>query len=178
LSVGEARLHQGGSEALRVVATYTDLSANSGRTAISAEPPRLPPPAECVKRERDADSPRSGILTRTEVLWPQLPGWLTGQPTGRASCEFWMRLADGEEADVRSLPSLVDMAFPVVFKIGERRSTTLELTVHVRGRPAPGWLACRADTQYVINGLHEENFEIWDSTGRLVAQSRQLQLLT
>jgi hypothetical protein len=29
----------------------------------------------------------------------------------------------------------------------------------------------------VIDGYHEEDFEIWDSAGRLVAQSRQFAVL-
>ena len=37
-------------------------------------------------------------------------------------------------------------------EIGERGSSTLELTVHVRARPAPGWLGCRVTTRYVIDG--------------------------
>jgi hypothetical protein len=53
-------------------------------------------------------------------------------------------------------------------------STTVQLTVHLRARPAPGWLACRAVTRYVAGGYHEEDFEVWDSAGTLVAQSRQL----
>jgi acyl-CoA thioesterase len=43
--------------------------------------------------------------------------------------------------------------------------------------PALGWLACRASTRHLIDGYHDEDFEIWDSTGRLVAQSRQLAVL-
>lgn len=50
-------------------------------------------------------------------------------------------------------------------------------TPHLRAHPAPGWLACRAGTRHVANGFHEEDFEIWDSTGQLVAQSRQLAML-
>ncbi len=88
-----------------------------------------------------------------------------------------MRLADGEPADTLALASLVDMTFPVVFELGEFATTTVELTVYVRARPAPGWLACRVRTNYLIDGFHEEDFEIWDSTGQLVAQSRQLQLI-
>ncbi|WP_406230008.1 hypothetical protein [Nocardia sp. NBC_01009] len=49
--------------------------------------------------------------------------------------------------------------------------------MHIRHRPAPGWLACRVHTNYLIDGFHEEDFEIWDSTGSLVAQSRQLALI-
>ena len=44
--------------------------------------------------------------------------------------------------------------------------------MHVRARPAPGWLACRVRTRFVIDGYHEEDFEIWDSAGRLVPPAR------
>lgn len=71
----------------------------------------------------------------------------------------------------------VAAAAPVVLDLGEAGSSTVELTVHVRARPAPGWLACRSTTRFVAGGFHEEDFEIWDSTGALVAQSRQLALL-
>jgi hypothetical protein len=83
----------------------------------------------------------------------------------------------GRPPDTLALPSLVDAVWPAVLDIGARGSSTLELTVHVRARPAPGWLACRVVTRYVTTGYHEEDFEVWDSSGRLVAQSRQLAVL-
>ena len=46
-----------------------------------------------------------------------------------------------------------------------------------RARPAPGWLAGRSTMRFVVGGFHEEDFEIWDSTGVLGAQSHQLALL-
>jgi acyl-CoA thioesterase len=85
--------------------------------------------------------------------------------------------AGARDADTLALAVLVDMASPPVLDLGEFGSTTIELTVHVRGRPAPGWLACRARTRHVIDGYHDEDFEIWDAKGQLVAQSRQLALL-
>ncbi|MGH2736311.1 MAG: thioesterase family protein, partial [Actinomycetota bacterium] len=91
--------------------------------------------------------------------------------------EFWMRFKEGRPADLLSLPMLVDAAAPAVLEIGEIGSSTMELTVHLRARPAPGWLACRVTTRHVIGGYHEEDFEIWDTEGTLVAQSRQLALL-
>jgi hypothetical protein len=54
---------------------------------------------------------------------------------------------------------------------------TLELTVHVRGVPAPGPLRCRFRNSFMQNGLFEEDGELWDSQGTLVAQSRQLALI-
>ena len=50
------------------------------------------------------------------------------------------------------------------------------MTTHVRGIPEPGWLRCRFSTRFVSGGLLEEDGEIWDESGRLVAQSRQLAL--
>ena len=108
---------------------------------------------------------------------PEVPGWARGQPGGDPSLEFWMRFKDGRDADPLALAALVDAAAPAVLDIGAAGSATIELTVHVRARPAPGWLACRATTRHVIGGYHEEDFEIWDSAGSLVAQSRQFALL-
>lgn len=88
-----------------------------------------------------------------------------------------MRFRDGREPDLLSLASLVDAAAPPVLELGEPGSATVGLTVHLRARPAPGWLACRVATRFVIGGYHEGDFEIWDSRGALVAQSRQLALL-
>ena len=64
---------------------------------------------------------------------------------------------------------------PVTFDLGMYGWTpTLELTVHVRAVPAPGWLRVVHSTRNVAGGLLEEDAEVWDSADRLVAQSRQL----
>jgi hypothetical protein len=88
-----------------------------------------------------------------------------------------MRFADGREPDLLSLPLFVDAVAPAALELGLRRMTTVELTVHLRARPAPGWLAFRTATRYLAGGYFEEDAEIWDSAGRLVAQSRQLALV-
>ena len=64
---------------------------------------------------------------------------------------------------------------PVTFDLGRPGwAPTLELTVHVRAVPAPGWLRVSHRTRNVAGGMFEEDCEVWDSAGRLVAQSRQL----
>lgn len=55
---------------------------------------------------------------------------------------------------------------------------TLELTAHVRARPAPGPLRVEAVTHHVTTGLLEEDALVHDTTGTLIVQSRQLALWT
>jgi acyl-CoA thioesterase len=85
-----------------------------------------------------------------------------------------MRLTEGGDDDTMMLPFLVDAAAAPVMELGAISSTTVELTVHIRARPTPGWFACKATTRFVIDGYHEEDFEIWTPDGTLIAQSRQL----
>jgi acyl-CoA thioesterase len=180
LSVAQARLVQDGHECLRVVANFADLAAATGRTELRNAAPGLPPPDECVASPSVPGLP--SIAKRVDFRHPTLPGWQTGRPAGRLEDVFWMRLAPDpvagdRDADTLAAAVLVDMATPPVLDLGEFGSTTIELTVHVRGRPVPGWLACRASTRHVIDGVHDEDFEMWDASGRLIAQSRQLALL-
>ncbi|NUT46348.1 MAG: thioesterase family protein, partial [Saccharothrix sp.] len=106
-------------------------------------------------------------------------GWATGRPTGAPRAEYWLRFADGRVPDTTSLAFLVDSAAPTALELGRLASATVELTVHVRARPASAWLAARAGTRHLAGGYYEEDVELWDpATGRLVAQSRQLAVLT
>ncbi|SDI87898.1 Acyl-CoA thioesterase [Frankineae bacterium MT45] len=176
LAVGEARVITGGKEVLRVVATFADLTAGAeARSVQQLDAPRLPPPMECERLHTDK-VPTLTLAQRLEFRYPALPGWVGGAPTNDASHEFWMRFADGSDADTIALPTLVDAATPPAFEIGVWQSTTVELTTYVRAIPAAGWLSARASTRYLAGGFHEEDFEIWDSEGILVAQSRQLML--
>ena len=49
---------------------------------------------------------------------------------------------------------------------------TVQLTVHFHRLPEPGtWVASRFTTRHLADGFHEEDGELWDEQGRLVAQS-------
>ena len=79
------------------------------------------------------------------------------------------------DVDPVGLPMVCDALPPVTFDLGRPGwAPTLELTVHVRAVPAPGWLKVSHRTRNVAGGMFEEDCEVWDSAGRLVAQSRQL----
>jgi acyl-CoA thioesterase len=174
VSTGEARIYQEGTELLRTTATFTALHRSHGPTTVLAHQPDLPAPEECIDPIAGSPIPDVTMTDQIEFRYPTLPGWRQDQPSGDASAAFWIRFTQGRDADPLSLPLLVDAAAPVVLELGVAGSATMQLTTHVRGRPARGWLACRVTTRFVIDGYHEEDFEIWDSTGNLVAHARQL----
>ena len=106
---------------------------------------------------------------------PDHVGWAVGEPSGRGELQAWFRLIDDREPDPIELLMVVDALPPVTMDLGMLGwAPTLELTAHVRAVPAPGWLKVRHATRNVAGGMFEEDCEVWDSAGRLVAQSRQL----
>ena len=176
---GQAGLYRDGKQVLRATAAYTDLdaaAARDGRSYAGGQPPDQPPPEQCQVLRRVIVPPIT-LVDRIEYRVAELPSWVTRTPpSGNPVYEGWMRFADGREPDLLSLPLFVDAVAPAGLELGLRRMTTVELTVHLRARPAPGWLAFRTLTRYLEGGYFEEDAEIWDSGGRLVAQSRQLAL--
>ncbi|MFD4689451.1 thioesterase family protein [Streptomyces sp. NBC_00683] len=183
LSTGEASLFQyaeDGSEIerIRVLATYGDLDGLTGDVLTSAELPAIPPREHCLG---PADGPAaipgsSAITERLDIkLDPATIGWAIGAPSGKGEMRGWFGLADGRDADPLSLLLTVDALPPTSFELGLKGWTpTIELTTHIRCRPAPGPLRVSITTRNLAGGFLEEDAEVWDSADRLVAQSRQL----
>ncbi len=118
----------------------------------------------------------SAIADRLDVrLDPATAGWAVGAPSGKGEMRGWFGLADGRDADPLSLLLAVDALPPTSFELGLKGWTpTVELTAHIRCRPAPGPLRVSITTRNLAGGFLEEDAEVWDSADRLVAQSRQL----
>ncbi len=182
MATGEARIvqeHDGRTvERVRAVATYGDLDVLTGKAEIDAPPPDLPPVEECFGRDAAPPGAMDGFsfLDRIDLrLDPASALWAVGQPSGQGTMQGWLRMADARDPDPLMLLLTLDAMPPVTFDMGlSGWAPTMELTAHVRGRPAPGWLRVRTSTRTRAGGVFEEEAEVWDSTGRLVAQSRQL----
>ncbi|MFM9366627.1 thioesterase family protein [Streptomyces sp. Da 82-17] len=185
LSNGQASLFQyeaDGTEVerIRVIASYGDLDALPDDVRTSAEPPAIPPIEQCFgPQDAPDDAPVQGSTAIAERLWlkldPATLGWALGAPSGKGEMRAWFGLADGRDADPLSLLLAVDALPPTAFELGlSGWVPTVELTVHVRCRPAPGPLRVAISTRNLAGGFLEEDAEVWDSAGRLVAQSRQL----
>lgn len=167
-----------GRALIAVLGTCGELEPSEVVEFSESRPPELPEPSRC---EALADFVGlSGFRDRVDLrLHPEDCGYLRGQPSGRPRVRGWFRLPDAEALDVFALPLGADSFPPTIFNLQVPQGwvPTLELTLHLRARPAPGWLRCAFSTRFVSGGFLEEDGELWDETGRLVAQSRQLALL-
>jgi acyl-CoA thioesterase len=173
-----ADLWQGEDHRIAVLASYGDLGALPGDVRTTAAPMDLPPREQCVSNEHAPEHIRAiaPLMDRFEMLFdPACIGWATGEPSGAGELRAWFRLADERDPDTNSLLMVCDALPPVTFDLGMFGwAPTIELTVHVRAQPAPGWLQVRHATRNFAGGMFEEDCEVWDESGRLVAQSRQL----
>jgi len=180
LATVAADLVQDGQTRLTLLSTYSDLERFEGDVRTTAVEPELPPQEECAGPE---DVPEfvlemAPMMRRFEMRFPvEQTAWVRGETRGEGHFSAWFRLHDGREPDPVALLMVLDALPPVTFDLGMVGwAPTLELTCHVRAKPAPGWLKVQHRTRNFAGGMFEEDCEVWDSTGRLVAQSRQLAL--
>jgi hypothetical protein len=112
-------------------------------------------------------------------LHPNDLGFAVGKPSGRSLMRGYFAFADSRPIDTHAVLLAADAFAPPVFNLIEVPGwvPTVELTVHVRARPAPGPLACSFEARVVQGGMFEEDGVIFDERGVLVAQSRQIGLV-
>jgi acyl-CoA thioesterase len=160
-----------------VFGDINDTDDNHSGAAIDVPAPMIPPPEECVDRAELLQGVALPIASRLDVRIPSSSA-VAGE-SNRAITEGWVQLSDGTPPTVLSLPLFADAFPPSLFaKLGSVGWVpTIELTVHVRRRPANGWIQARFECDDLVGGRMIESGTLWDRTGRVVARSRQLGLL-
>ena len=178
LSTARATLVQDGKARIEVLASFGDLAASVGvEQAISIPAPEVPPPGECIPRSGELQGIDLPLVDRLDILiHPDHAKLGSGE---RAEMAGWIRFADGRAPDPLALLLFVD-AFPPspATRLGMVGWVpTLELTTHVRRAPSPGWIRAALETTDLHKGRMVESGALWDSSGALVAQCRQLGLV-
>jgi acyl-Coa thioesterase superfamily protein/acyl-CoA thioesterase superfamily protein len=178
-ATGTATMFSGTRPVLAVLGTLGDLSQAEGPELIEGAPPELPAPEHCVRVQPAGTFPPPFMGQVDLRLHPDDAAFAVGQQSGQPLMRGWFRLPGAEPVDSLALLCAVDAFPPTAFnaRLPIAWTPTVELTAHIRARPAPGWLRCRFATRFVSSGFLEEDGEVWDSTGRLVGQSRQLALV-
>jgi hypothetical protein len=178
-ATGTATMFSGTRPLLAVLGTLGDLSRAEGPELIEGAPPELPAPEDCVRVQPAGTFPPPFMGQVDLRLHPDDAAFAIGHRSGQPLMRGWFRLPGAEPVDTLALLCAVDAFPPTVFnaRLPIAWTPTVELTAHIRARPAPGWLRCRFATRFVSAGFLEEDGEVWDSAGRLVGQSRQLALV-
>ncbi|WP_406690090.1 thioesterase family protein [Saccharopolyspora sp. ID03-671] len=172
-TTAHARMVQNGKVCIEATVTAGEISDAAHEWEAREQPP-ITPLDECA----DHRTPAENLLGHIDVrLDPGSTAFLRGQTAGD-EVRGWMRLTDGTDFDPLSLIIAVDLLPPTVFGLGHGGwCPTVELTYQLRGLPAPGPIAAytRCDA-LSADGWFNEDAVVYDSRGRLVAQSRQLAL--
>ncbi|MEO5725327.1 MAG: thioesterase family protein [Ilumatobacteraceae bacterium] len=176
-----ATMHRDGRPMLQALGTFGDVAFGSGSFEhVAAQPPDLPAIQECVRRSTDQGGTPVPMMEHLDVfIRPADAGFITGTKSGVAEMAGWFAFPDGHVVDTLALLMVCDALPPGVFNLDLPAAwvPTVEYTVHVRGVPAAGPLRCIFRSEAVSNGFLQEDGEVWDSAGQLVAMSRQLALM-
>lgn len=155
------------------------LACGAGRSDLEFQDylPAAPPPEAVEPLVVDNPVP---IVRRYEYRPVERQVPFSG---GRSEVESWLRLREPRPVDEVLLATHVDaLPPPLMFRATSPVVTpTVDLTVHFRNPPAAdgydGWCLGRARTRTAAGGFVEEDVELYDDTGVLLAQSRQLAIV-
>ena len=185
-ATAQGSLSQEDRERVRALGAFGDLAgrATAGPSHFEAAAPTLPAPDHCD----DLFEILTGIvgpraITRSlqnfEIRTAPGGGW--GGPSGNEPVlEGWVRFREQDTVSPLMVVALAD-GFPpsLLGHVEMGWLPTVELTVHLFGVPPPDepWLRARLQTRSVVGGLLDEDGELWDGTGRLIARFRQMAML-
>ncbi|MBA6411652.1 thioesterase family protein [Parahaliea sp. F7430] len=166
------KMYQQDELKVQVTAAYTDLDRLQGPSWSAAKRPLYAPWEECMAGGSSKIEFRERVDLRL-ALGGEV--FASREPSGRAEFGGWIRHKDGSDPDLISLLMFADAfpppAFDIVGLVGW--VPTIELTVQLRAKPAPGLLQVRLLSRHLDRGVVEADGEYWDSEGKLVAISRQ-----
>ena len=183
LSTVHSWMSRDGTRLLSATGIFGDPKRSKASVALAlGEPPELPPPAECPPVVPSEVAPLPPPFTGQVDLrsHPDDARALISDVKGdRPIIRGWFRLKDDEPLDALAVVQAADAFPPAIFnsEIPLGWTPTVDMTVHIHNPRPTGWLACEFTTDFITDGLVEEDGRIWDEEGRPVAFSRQLALV-
>ncbi|MFD6350630.1 thioesterase family protein [Nocardia tengchongensis] len=180
----DASLIQDGRTLVHTACTFSHLDDASPQYAADhvGDMP-AEPPADAL--HYDEHNPMGKIVHVAQgssvALDPAWARFLAGEKS-EPRLRLWIRpfAGDEQDPDVAAFFALMsaDMSPPVTMNLGHFGwAPTVQLTTYLRRRPAAGWLRVIALSREVGNRMFDEDQLVIDSTGAIVAQSRQLALI-
>ena len=170
----QARLHQEGKEKIRAFGTFAN--DNNDCVLESYEVPE-PDIAEIEKCVAVPEMPNYTLFSQLDIrLDPICTGWMSGEYSQTSVSKGWIKFKNDRPFDNLSILLIADSFPPAVLSTQGMVAwvPTIELSVNIRNVPTTKWLKCIFRTRFITGSLLEEDGEIWDETGQLIAISRQI----
>jgi acyl-CoA thioesterase len=170
----QACLVQDGSEKIRAFGTFARQNRECDLESYATPQFEVADPKACIAMPA---MPNYTLFEQLDVrLAPDSAGWLSGDLVDRSEIKGWLRFKDERPFDIFSILLFADSFPPAVFSSQGMVAwvPTLEYSVNVRNIPVTKWLQCIFRTRFITCGLLEEDGEIWDQAGNLIAISRQI----
>ncbi|SDU34688.1 thioesterase family protein [Desulfobacula phenolica] len=168
------RLVQQGKEKIRAMGTFSSDVNEDVLCEYETGPPVIASFEECFQVPV---TPDNALFDNVDLrLDPSCAGWLTGERSGRSEFKGWVRFKEKRKIDIPAILLFADTYPPPVFaKFGPSTWVpTIELSVNIRKVPDTQILKGIFKSRFVSGGLVEEDGELWNTHGELVAVSRQI----
>lgn len=181
-STVRAFLNQSGSQKISLLATFGDLNAQRGPSyANTRQALSLPPLSDsfvniCEGATKFGTLPRR-IKLNVPPSAPFMQNFVQGKSGGEPRLEGYGSLVDGCPQSLQTVAFFTDCFPPALFNLVEASWVpTIELTIHFYAIPKreDNVVQVRFFNDYLRNGLSSTNGEVFDSSGNLLALSRQL----
>lgn len=170
----EVSLFQDHQETIRAMATFSDQTDECTVTRYETNAPRMDPVDHCIAIP---EIPGYSVFSNMDIrMDPECVGWMSGKLTQRSEHKGWIRFQENRGFDVAAILLVADAFPPPVFASQGMVAwvPTLEFSVSIRNMPVSKWLKCVFRTRFITCGLLEEDGQVWDEGGNLVAISRQV----
>ncbi len=178
------RMLQGERECVRYLGAFGTL--REAPTVIYSErkAPDWPPPDACIDWVTTAfpdPATRPPIVNRYDLRVPPHLGMYPVPPTGDdVTSGGYFKWPDADDVDLFGVLVAADRFPSSLFNVPgapDSWAPTIEMTVQLFARPVPGRLTVRCASRIVTDPYFEEDGDIWDSDGNLIAVTRQIALI-
>jgi acyl-CoA thioesterase len=165
---------QGDALCIRISAIMSPRHGLNEHSHMLLQPIDIKPIEQC----QSIQIPRIAEGLGKSIVYTMEPEDIANLKLGEADTAehvLWMEFHDKAKLDAWHIVFLVDAMFPPIFHIKGMTAwvPTLELTLQLRQLPKTTHIACHFKSQALTMGIVEEDAQVWDGEGNLVALCRQ-----
>jgi len=170
----QGSLWQKGKEKIRAFGTFADENNECFVESSEASCHEIAELEKCVSVPEISNYT---LFSRMDIrLDPACTGWWYGKLSDTSESKGWIKFKKSRSFDILSILLIADSFPPAVLSSQGMVAwvPTIELSVNIRKIPTTDWLKCSFRTRFITCGLLEEDGDIWDQKGELIAISRQI----